>query len=588
MTHRSVILILFAILAALLLAACLGEPALPELEAEPAPIRAAPAVDPTMAAVARLSLNLTGQPLVSEHIIPQIRHDLVGRSDCLMCHKQGVSGAPRIPDTHRGLESGTCQTCHTAPASAELSGEEMYTRVCARCHGANGEGSVGPALNSKEYLLSATEEDTRAAILQGRGTAEMLAWGDLGLLTERQVDELVEMIRAWEPTAPETSGSAAADPANAAHGDLEDGESLFAQFCSGCHGFNGETAVGDEFILREAVVELDDSTIAGGIRDGGQGMPPFHALLTTDDINDLLALVRAWQAGPVPTPTPIALSGEDVFARVCARCHGRNGEGGIGPPLNSKEFLTANDDETISQWIERGTLGTSMLSWGDLSLLSVEQIDELVAFIRAWEPTAPTTTGGATAALPSSAEAGDAAHGQQLFAQLCSGCHGLEGERQTRSTILNSEEFLDSLNDEMIASQILNGGREMPSFHAILTSQDVNDLLAFMRSGFSSVVAIVEAVAVTNFSAEVLPIFAEKCAICHGAAGGWSAATYDEVMNSGENAPVVIPGNPEESLLVQKLLGTQTTGGPMPPGGLLPEAEIDLIVRWVAAGALEE
>lgn len=585
MTHRSVILILFAILAGLLLAACLGEPALPELEAEPAPIRAAPAVDPTMAAVDRLGLNLAVQPLTTDRFIPQIRHDLVGRSDCLMCHKQGVSAAPRIPDTHRGLESGTCQTCHTAPVSAELSGEEMYTRVCARCHGANGEGSVGPALNSKEYLRSATEEDLREAILQGRGAAEMLAWGDLGLLTERQIDELVGMIRAWEPNAPETSGPSAAEPANAASGDPEEGEGLFAQFCSGCHGFNGETSVGDEFILHEAVASLDDSVIAGGIRDGGQGMPSFHALLTTDDINDLLALMRTWQAGPAPTPTPIGLSGEDVFGRVCARCHGQSGEGGIGPPLNSKEFLIDNDDETIRQWIKRGTLGTSMLSWGDLGLLSLEQIDELVAFIRGWEPNAPATVGGDTAAPLTSAEAGEAAHGQQLFAQFCSGCHGLEGERQTGGVILNSEAFLNSLNDEMIGSQILNGGREMPSFHAILTSQDLNDLLAFMRSGFSSEEAVV---VVLNYSADVLPIFAEKCAVCHGAAGGWSAATYDEVMNSGDNAPVIVPGNLEESTLVQKLLGTQTTGGPMPPGELLPEEEIDLIVRWIAAGAIEE
>ena len=581
MISRGVILVLFVILTALLLTACLGEPALPALESVPAATLAAPSVDPTVAAASRHILILESQISVSDQPIPQIRHDMIGRSDCLMCHKQSVSGAPRIPDAHRGLENNTCQTCHSAPTSAGLSGEEMYARVCARCHGENGEGGVGLALNTKAYLRNATDEDIRAAIVLGRGTAEMLAWGDLGLLTERQIDELVAMIRTWEPDAPEDVGPAVAEPANAAHGNPESGEVLFAQFCSGCHGLNGETSVGDEFILRQEVNSQDDATIARGIRDGGQGMPSFHALLITEEINDLLALMRSWQAGPNPTPTPIALSGEEVFARVCARCHGLNGEGGIGPPLNSKEFLSANDDQSIRQWVARGTLGTSMLSWGDLGLLIPDQIDELVAFIRSWEPTAPSLTSGPTVAQPPNAEAGNVIHGQQLFAQFCSGCHGLEGHHQTGDIILNSEAFLSAVNDEIIASQTLNGGREMPSFHAILTSQDMNDLLSFIRAGFS-----VELVAARpSFSQDVLPILVENCSLCHGTAGGWSADNFEAVVTSGDNSPAVIPGDPIKSLLVQKILGTQSQGTIMPPAGPLPEDLIQVILDWIDAGA---
>jgi hypothetical protein len=58
-------------------------------------------------------------------------------------------------------------------------------------------------------------------------------------------------------------------------------------------------------------------------------------------------------------------------------------------------------------------------------------------------------------------------------------------------------------------------------------------------------------------------------------------------MTTGNNAPVVIPGDPENSLLAQKLLGTQETGGIMPPGQQLPDDEIQLIVDWIAAGANE-
>ncbi len=579
MRLKRVILILFVFLVALLLSACLGEPAFPLLETAPASTFPAPMVDPTIAVLPRRDLNLGNQQMISNVSIPQISHDLIGRSDCLMCHKQGMSGAPRLSDIHLGLASNTCQTCHTAPTSVELSGVEIYSQVCSRCHGENGEGGVGPAINIKPYLQSVTDEELRRAIVRGRGVGEMLAWGNLGLLTDNQIEELVTMIRAWEPTAPEQSGPITAKPANATLGDPENGKALFAQFCTGCHGLHGETAVGDGFILRQVVGSLDDATIARGIRDGGEGMPPFHAMFVSDDINNLLALIRTWSMSPEPTPTAIALSGEEMFSRVCARCHGQDGEGGIAPPLNSKEFLDANGDEAIRQWIVRGTLGTSMLSWGDLGLLTSEQVDRLVAFIRSWEPT--STVGESTAAQHLDAKAGDITHGQQLFAQFCSGCHGLEGERQTGGIILNSAAFLSSVNDEIIGSQILNGGRKMPSFHAVLTRQEVNDLLAFMRAGFTAM----DTIASPSFSKEVMPILVGNCALCHGTAGGWSTGTYDEVVNSGLNAPVIIPGDAEGSLFVQKLRGTQTIGGSMPPGVQLPPKEIDLIIRWITAGA---
>ncbi len=80
-------------------------------------------------------------------------------------------------------------------------------------------------------------------------------------------------------------------------------------------------------------------------------------------------------------------------------------------------------------------------------------------------------------------------------------------------------------------------------------------------------------------------IYKSKCALCHGAAGGWSADNYKAVMTGGNNSPVVVPGDPTGSLLAQKLRGTQSLGGIMPPSGLLPEDLIQIILNWIAAGA---
>jgi hypothetical protein len=58
-------------------------------------------------------------------------------------------------------------------------------------------------------------------------------------------------------------------------------------------------------------------------------------------------------------------------------------------------------------------------------------------------------------------------------------------------------------------------------------------------------------------------------------------------MDSGNNAPVVIPGDPDGSLLGQKLLGAQTQGTVMPPGRKMDAADIQMILDWITAGALD-
>ena len=47
--------------------------------------------------------------------IPAVPHTLVGRDDCLLCHKTGTAG-PAIPTSHASYTNALCQTCHK-PAS---------------------------------------------------------------------------------------------------------------------------------------------------------------------------------------------------------------------------------------------------------------------------------------------------------------------------------------------------------------------------------------------------------------------------------------------------------------------------------------
>lgn len=88
-----------------------------------------------------------------------------------------------------------------------------------------------------------------------------------------------------------------------------------------------------------------------------------------------------------------AAKGKILYMTHCARCHGEKGgpQRGIRP-INSKDYLKNVDDSILYKIIERGIPGTGMAALGDKDggPLNPEQINDLVAFIRSWEKTAPT------------------------------------------------------------------------------------------------------------------------------------------------------------------------------------------------------
>ncbi|HEX9597619.1 MAG TPA: cytochrome c, partial [Anaerolineales bacterium] len=99
--------------------------------------------------------------------------------------------------------------------AAETAGRTLYADNCADCHGGNGEGKRGPALNSRELLKTTTDETLFNLTRTGVPGTVMPAWGQSfgGPFTDEQVRQIVAFIRAWEPTAPElTEEVAAPDP----------------------------------------------------------------------------------------------------------------------------------------------------------------------------------------------------------------------------------------------------------------------------------------------------------------------------------------------------------------------------------------
>lgn len=84
-----------------------------------------------------------------------------------------------------------------------------------------------------------------------------------------------------------------------------------------------------------------------------------------------------------------------------------------------------------------------------------------------------------------------------------------------------------------------------------------------------------------SFEQDILPILTARCALagCHVADGphGLDFRTYESFTAGGEHGPAFIPGNAQESALVEQIVS-----GRMPPGGPpLTETEIQLFVNWI-------
>ena len=88
------------------------------------------------------------------------------------------------------------------------------------------------------------------------------------------------------------------------------------------------------------------------------------------------------------------------------------------------------------------------------------------------------------------------------------------------------------------------------------------------------------------FELRIRPLLAEKCYQCHTqkASGGLRLDSREALLKGGSEGPAIVPGKPNQSLLIQSVDGSHETLK-MPLGGRLSGREIEDLVRWVENGA---
>lgn len=92
------------------------------------------------------------------------------------------------------------------------------------------------------------------------------------------------------------------------------------------------------------------------------------------------------------------------------------------------------------------------------------------------------------------------------------------------------------------------------------------------------------------FEKKIRPLLAKRCYSCHSSDaktvhGGLKVDALEHLLKGGDTGPAIVPGNPEESLLIDSISYGQDAYYQMPPKGKLPDDEIAELTNWVKMGA---
>jgi mono/diheme cytochrome c family protein len=173
--------------------------------------------------------------------------------------------------------------------------EALYADNCAGSHGAPRRGGAAIALANPVYLAIVDDRSMHTVIAGGvRGTS-MPAFAQRagGMLTERQIDVLVEGIRS-RSGPPSLEGANPPSYTATSAGDINRGAQVYQTFCKRCHGEDGQggpkgsAIANDSFLALTSDQALRTMVIAGrpelGAPDwrGATGGPPLSEQEVTD------------------------------------------------------------------------------------------------------------------------------------------------------------------------------------------------------------------------------------------------------------------------------------------------------------------
>jgi mono/diheme cytochrome c family protein len=201
------------------------------------------------------------------------------------------------------------------PADEAAQFNALYSSHCAGCHGADGKFGPAPPLNDPLFLAIVPDEQLSRVISEGRAVAPgqrtpmpAFARDRGGSLTGQQVKAVAKGIKArWGGAPPKEPAPPYLAPKDT--GDKERGAKLFDLACAACHGDKGRGGEQAGAVNnRDFLALISDQELRRVIITGRRdlGMPnysvsdfrsPKFETLTSEQVNDLVALLADWRRG---------------------------------------------------------------------------------------------------------------------------------------------------------------------------------------------------------------------------------------------------------------------------------------------------
>jgi mono/diheme cytochrome c family protein len=498
----------------------------------------------------------------------------IDRFGCTVCHGGQGRALDRIqafgeeaythwdqPLLHPPYIESSCGKCHLGIFSEQtlLAGTETFhhgkgifqREGCLGCHQARGVGGfVGPDLTEQGEK---TKHEYSFRNIRGEQTVsnwlkehfqdpEMVSPGSDMLQINLPEEELEALVTFTMGLAkPDFSFDYLGVEALKEFRGMRDqltATQTYAMMCSACHGKSGEgkdfeeyetgvPSLGNYDFIRVASAEMILFTLFHG--RGNRQMAtwqPVHSGLQATELDSLVFSLedRFSQSPGFEGLMPFygrVQHGQELYASDCRMCHGEEGRGDVGLPLNNRDFLAAASDRFLYNTLVHGRNTAGMPAWNQYS---AKELAGLISYLRTWG-SGPREDGSID--LPE----GDPAQGDLQYHYLCSRCHGDFGEGDTGPAILTAD-FLELAGDRYLYETIAGGRSHSAMFGwstdlqgaGKLDLQDISDIIAYMRAFAFSGRDYIYPGSNPGNAGSGKEIFAGHCAECHGKDGAGDIA----------------------------------------------------------------
>jgi mono/diheme cytochrome c family protein len=188
----------------------------------------------------------------------------------------------------------------------------LYSNNCAGCHGQVGKGGAAIALSDPVFLAIADDATIRRIAANGVPGTPMPAFVQSagGMLTDRQVDLLVQGIRSWAKSSA-VEQNALPPYASRANGDRQRGADVYRTYCSSCHGADGSGGKAGSIVDGSYLALVSDQDLRLNVILGrpAAGAPDWRGDLpgrpmSEQEISDVVAWLGAQRPAIAGQPYP--------------------------------------------------------------------------------------------------------------------------------------------------------------------------------------------------------------------------------------------------------------------------------------------